>query len=198
MKHSQFNQKMLEKFNVRWKTLCICYDTTIEDVQSLREDIESFVTGNDDVPDEFFMLLSDIEDWLVIHMEEEIDNGDESLVLTEDEVYRRIALSAFKKIKTDSQDVDWDEDDEEIWLHEIVNMMMYINKGDSNEIVAYKILNDFLRLGYEVELRELTELVDFLNSSCEQELLAFKIAEMAFELGAAPEIALARAREILS
>ena len=91
-----------------------------------------------------------------------------------------------------------DEDEKEVWLLEIFNMMTYINDGDSCEIVAHKIFNEFLQIGCEVELDELLNMVNHLGLSCQQELLSIKIAENAFELGASPEIVLARVREILS
>ena len=103
-------QERLEEFTIRWTTLRVCYDTTIEDVEELRANIENFVEGKDDVPDEFFMLLNDLEDWLVAH-DEEFDDGEPSLLI-EDDIYRKITLSAFEKIKNEWQDEEWDEDEE--------------------------------------------------------------------------------------
>lgn len=197
MNRIQQDKEMLTMFTARWKTLQVCYDTTEEDVQSLRRNIEDFVKGNDNAPIEYLMLLNEIEDWLVAKMEEECYAG-ESFSLTEDDVYRKIAQSAFEKVKKEWQDGECDEDEKEVWLLEIFNMMTYINDGDSCEIVAHKIFNEFLQIGCEVELDELLNMVNHLGLSCQQELLSIKIAENAFELGASPEIVLARVREILS
>jgi hypothetical protein len=112
------------------------------------------------------------------------------------DICRYIAHSAFEKIKKELQDDEWD--DEDIWLNAIFNMVVEINNGESKDVIAHKIFNEFLLVGYEVEICDLRELVNLINSLCKQELLAVHIAGMAFELGATPEIALARVREILS
>lgn len=197
MKEARESKEMLKMFMARWKTLRVCYDTTAEDVQSLRNDIEEFIKDKDDAPIEYHMLLNDIEEWLAEDIET-IEEGDNAEDLTEEDIYIKIAISAYDKIKNEMRNSEWDEDDEEILLPEISNMLICINKGDSDHEVAYKILNDFLRMGFDIDFQELLEMVAIIRSICKQEQLAVHIAGMAFELGTTPEVALARVNEILS
>lgn len=121
---------------------------------------------------------------------------DTSFASSYNDICHYIASSAFNKIMIELQDEEWDEED--MWLSEIFNMMIRINDGDGEKIVAHKALNEFLQNGFDIDIQDLLKLDSVIRSSCKQELLAVQITRMAFESGTVPEVTYAKIKEILS